>query len=231
MLVTIAAETAIETEADPVMAAFLSFLSADMARTPERIEPLAATRIAMSFERIPCFSGRNSPGSPEQGIQPKPLDIAARSTPPHPKRLKIRRNFASSLFSGNCGEKLINSNEIKGFLSNSFFWGTAGIPGRGRIGEPNARYAANIVRARHGSDPLGLCGLDDRAAGWQIYAGKRPCQAAAGISGMGQQQTSGAFRNYPLRDTFARINSVASNIEIAFIEIAFKKGGLFGRFV
>jgi antitoxin PrlF len=50
MLVTIAAETAIETEADPVMAAFLSFLSADMARTPERIEPLAATRIEEARE-------------------------------------------------------------------------------------------------------------------------------------------------------------------------------------
>lgn len=50
MLVTIAAETAIETEADPVMAAFLSFLSADMARTPERIEPLAATAIEEARE-------------------------------------------------------------------------------------------------------------------------------------------------------------------------------------
>jgi antitoxin PrlF len=54
MLVTIAGETAIvtdaETEADPVMAAFLSFLSADMARTPGRVELLAATRIEEARE-------------------------------------------------------------------------------------------------------------------------------------------------------------------------------------
>src|ERR1700694_3178859 len=45
ILVTIAGETTMETEADPVMAAFLSFLSADIAPAPERVEPLAATRI------------------------------------------------------------------------------------------------------------------------------------------------------------------------------------------
>jgi antitoxin PrlF len=50
MLVTIAGETAMDAEADSVMAAFLSLLSADMARTPERVEPLAATRIEEARE-------------------------------------------------------------------------------------------------------------------------------------------------------------------------------------
>jgi hypothetical protein len=56
-------------------------------------------------------------------------------------------------------------NEINGFSANSIFGYWRGT-GQGRIGEPNARYAANMARARHGSDPIGL---DDRAAGWQIY--------------------------------------------------------------
>ena len=52
MLVTVAGEAAIEVEADPLMAAFLSFLSADIARTPGRVEPLAATRIEEARELI-----------------------------------------------------------------------------------------------------------------------------------------------------------------------------------
>ncbi len=45
MLVSVADEERTETEADPVMTAFLSFLSADIVRTPERVKPLAETRI------------------------------------------------------------------------------------------------------------------------------------------------------------------------------------------
>jgi antitoxin PrlF len=45
MLVSVAGPADIETEADPIMTAFLGFLSKDMAAAPARIEPLAATRI------------------------------------------------------------------------------------------------------------------------------------------------------------------------------------------
>ena len=45
MLVSVAGEAAAETKADPVMSAFLSFLSGDIAQAPERVKPLAATRI------------------------------------------------------------------------------------------------------------------------------------------------------------------------------------------
>ena len=43
-----AGKAAAETEADPVMAAFLGFLSSDIAAAPGRIKPLAATRIKKS---------------------------------------------------------------------------------------------------------------------------------------------------------------------------------------
>jgi antitoxin PrlF len=45
MLVSVADPAGAEAEADPVMAAFLSFLAHDIAATPGRIKPLAATRI------------------------------------------------------------------------------------------------------------------------------------------------------------------------------------------
>ena len=50
MLVSVAGEAAAETEADPVMAAFLSFLAGDISRAPERVKPLAATRIEEARE-------------------------------------------------------------------------------------------------------------------------------------------------------------------------------------
>jgi len=45
MLVSVSEEATSEDETDPVMAAFLSFLSRDISQTPDRIKPLSATRI------------------------------------------------------------------------------------------------------------------------------------------------------------------------------------------
>jgi len=45
MLVSVADPIAAATEADPVMAAFLGFLANDIAAAPDRVKPLAATRI------------------------------------------------------------------------------------------------------------------------------------------------------------------------------------------
>jgi len=45
MLVSVAGQVDVETEGDPVMTAFLGFLSKDISTAPDRIEPLAATRI------------------------------------------------------------------------------------------------------------------------------------------------------------------------------------------
>jgi antitoxin PrlF len=45
MLVSVVGESTSKSEADPVMAAFLSYLSADILRAPEHVKPLAATRI------------------------------------------------------------------------------------------------------------------------------------------------------------------------------------------
>ena|SRR5438270_9640322 len=50
MLVSVADEIAADNGADPVMAAFLSFLAQDIARTPARVQPLGATRIAEARE-------------------------------------------------------------------------------------------------------------------------------------------------------------------------------------
>jgi antitoxin PrlF len=41
MLVSVAGEAPAQTEADPIMAAFLSFLSADILRSPDGVKPLA----------------------------------------------------------------------------------------------------------------------------------------------------------------------------------------------
>jgi antitoxin PrlF len=46
MLLSVADEATAESEVDPVMAAFLQFLDGEIARSPERIRPLSATRIA-----------------------------------------------------------------------------------------------------------------------------------------------------------------------------------------
>jgi antitoxin PrlF len=45
MLLSVADEATAESEVDPVMAAFLQFLDGEIARSPERIRPLSATRI------------------------------------------------------------------------------------------------------------------------------------------------------------------------------------------
>lgn len=50
MLVSLAGQADVETEADPVMAAFLGFLAKDISASPGRIEPLAATRIKKARE-------------------------------------------------------------------------------------------------------------------------------------------------------------------------------------
>jgi antitoxin PrlF len=48
MLVSVADQNVVE--ADPVMAAFLGFLASDIAAAPDRIKPLAATRIKKARE-------------------------------------------------------------------------------------------------------------------------------------------------------------------------------------
>lgn len=50
MLVSVAGPAEVESEADPVMAAFLGFLAKDISTAPSRIEPLAATRIKKARE-------------------------------------------------------------------------------------------------------------------------------------------------------------------------------------
>jgi antitoxin PrlF len=50
MLISVTDKTAAETEADPVMAAFLGFLSKDISAAPERVKPLATTRIEKARE-------------------------------------------------------------------------------------------------------------------------------------------------------------------------------------
>jgi antitoxin PrlF len=50
MLVSVADEIPGNKRADPVMAAFLSFLAADIARVPARVKPLDAARIAEARE-------------------------------------------------------------------------------------------------------------------------------------------------------------------------------------
>jgi antitoxin PrlF len=46
MLLSLSEAATTRKEADPVMAAFLSFLDRDVSQAPGRVEPLAATRIA-----------------------------------------------------------------------------------------------------------------------------------------------------------------------------------------
>ena len=50
MLVSVADELTVDKRADPVMAAFLSFLAQDIARTPARVKPLGVTRIEEARE-------------------------------------------------------------------------------------------------------------------------------------------------------------------------------------
>lgn len=50
MLISVAGTAKSETEADPVMAAFLSFLAEDISRLPQRVKPLAETRIKKARE-------------------------------------------------------------------------------------------------------------------------------------------------------------------------------------
>jgi antitoxin PrlF len=50
MLISVAGSVKPETEADPVMSAFLSFLSEDISQSPQRVKPLAKTRIKKARE-------------------------------------------------------------------------------------------------------------------------------------------------------------------------------------
>src|SRR6266567_3461609 len=50
MLVSVVGGTKTRNEPDPVMVAFLSFLSTDIAQVPERVKPLTAERIAEARE-------------------------------------------------------------------------------------------------------------------------------------------------------------------------------------
>jgi hypothetical protein len=56
---------AILTEADPVMIAFLGFLSEEMSAAPERIEPLAATRIKKARQLTRCVKVRDDDTLPD----------------------------------------------------------------------------------------------------------------------------------------------------------------------
>jgi antitoxin PrlF len=64
MLVSVVGEAPVEAEADPVMAAFLSFLSADISRTPERVRPLVGTRIKKARELTKGTKVRDDVGLP-----------------------------------------------------------------------------------------------------------------------------------------------------------------------
>ena len=50
MLLSVSEEATTQSEADPVMAAFLSFLDRDISQTPDRVKPLSATRIKEARE-------------------------------------------------------------------------------------------------------------------------------------------------------------------------------------
>lgn len=50
MLVSVAGEITADNRADPVMAAFLSFLAQDISRAPARVKPLGTTRIEEARE-------------------------------------------------------------------------------------------------------------------------------------------------------------------------------------
>jgi antitoxin PrlF len=63
----VAGEATAETEADPVMAAFLSFLSADISRTPERVRPLAETRIKKARKLTKGTKVRDDETLPDDG--------------------------------------------------------------------------------------------------------------------------------------------------------------------
>jgi hypothetical protein len=65
MLVSVVGAAPAEAEADPVMAAFLSFLSADISRTPERVRPLAGTRIKKARELTKGTKVRDDVGLPD----------------------------------------------------------------------------------------------------------------------------------------------------------------------
>ena len=65
MLVSVAGEVAAETEADPVMTAFLSFLSTDILRVPERVTPLAAARIEEARELTKGVKVRDDEALPD----------------------------------------------------------------------------------------------------------------------------------------------------------------------
>jgi hypothetical protein len=59
---------------------------------------------------------------------------------------------------------------------------------------PASGYAVNIAQRAAWERPAPVCriGIDDGAAGWQVYGGKPPCQAPPGISAMGQKRPSAA---------------------------------------
>lgn len=50
MLVSVADDETTESEVDPIMTAFLSFLDGEIAQSPDRIKPLSETRIAEARE-------------------------------------------------------------------------------------------------------------------------------------------------------------------------------------
>src|SRR5258708_37910301 len=59
MLVSVAGQADVETEADPIVAAVLGFLAKDISAAPARIEPLAATRIKKARELTTRVKVRN----------------------------------------------------------------------------------------------------------------------------------------------------------------------------
>jgi hypothetical protein len=79
-------------------------------------------------------------------------------------------------------------------MRTSFFGVLSGYRA-GAYRRADARYAAIIARARHGSDS----GLTTELRGGRFTASKPPCRAPAGISAMGQLRTTRflARRNRP----------------------------------
>src|SRR5260370_16739539 len=59
MLVSLAGQADVETETDPVVAAFLGFLAKDISAAPGRIEPLPAPRVKNPRELTSRFKVRN----------------------------------------------------------------------------------------------------------------------------------------------------------------------------
>jgi len=65
LLVSVADKATEGRDADPVLAAFLSFLAGDISRAPEHIKPLSATRIEEGRQLTQSVQVRDDEGLPD----------------------------------------------------------------------------------------------------------------------------------------------------------------------